>query len=111
MTAEHHAVVKSVDGLLLDISPHIGNEKQILFLPSSLNWTQPLPIINHYRPVKDTPLLNRICALQTRNQHLFFAGMTGCREWEQNDSEAARLIDKFYSIQAQRERQKKKRRL
>lgn len=109
MTAEHHAVVKLADGTLRDITPQLGNEKRILFLPSTLTWTGQ-PIINRYRPTKDMPLLKRICFLQERNIRLFHAGRMGCREWWDNDAEVTRLIDKFYMIQAQRETQKKQRR-
>ena len=102
MTAEHHAVVKSANGSLLDITPQSGNENRILFLPSSLVRMEK-PIINRYRPVKDTPLLNRICALQERNQRLFFAGRMGCLEFQVNDNEVVRLIERFNSIRARNE--------
>ena len=108
ITAEHHAVVAANDGTLLDITPSLGNEKRILFLPSPLTWTG-RPIINQYRPVKDTPLLRQICYLQERNLRLFFAGKAGCSEWQQNDGETVRLIDTFYAIKAQHDIRKRER--
>ncbi len=108
ITAEHHAVVVANDGTLLDITPPLGNEKRILFLPSPLAWTG-RPIINRYRPAKDTPLLKRICWLQERNLKLFFGGKAGCSEWQQNDREAVRLIDTVYSISAQHDKRRRER--
>ena len=100
--------MKQKDGTLLDITPPLCNEKRILFQPSTLAWTG-RPIINRYRPAKDTSLLTRICYLQARNQHLFFAGQVGSNEWQKNDGEVMQLIDTFYSIKAQHDKRKRDR--
>ena len=109
LTAEHHAIVRTSEGRLLDPTPQATGEKLILFLPSELAWNG-TPIINRYCPLRDTPAVLRICQLQSRNLELFYQGRLGSREWATNDAEAARLIRRFYEIKTKWEHERKRRR-
>lgn len=106
-TAEHHAVA-ILDGQFFDPTPQLGGERKLLFLPSKLAWAGK-PIISRYLPAKDTPLCHRVCELQERNVVLFHAGKFGSPEHRANDNAAAGLTARFYRVQRERRRAKKKR--
>lgn len=107
LTAEHHAVVRKGEALI-DITPPLGGERRVLFLPSALAWSGK-PITNKYAPVKSTPLTQRVCELQLRNCELFNSGRFGTNEFYANDVEATVLIDRFYRIKRSRELDKRRR--
>jgi len=105
LTAEHHAVAKKGNGLI-DGTPQINGERKTIFLPSDQVWSGK-PILNKYQAIRDTPLADWVCELQRRNSVLYFRGLFGSPEHRRNDNECCLLIDKFYEIKKQRERQRR----
>lgn len=61
--AEAHAVWKNKDGIVIDITPHINNEKQILFLPDEGVVYEEKNIDNIRIPLTDSPLVKEYIRL------------------------------------------------
>lgn len=61
--AEAHAVWQNEDGRIIDITPHIGNEEEILFLPDERVVYEEKNIDNIRIPLTDSPLVKEYIRL------------------------------------------------
>lgn len=68
--AEAHAIWKSPDGQLVDITPHNNNENQILFLPDDTVTYKGTPIPSHRLALTDSPLVAELIALSNQKDQI-----------------------------------------
>lgn len=121
LTAEHHCVLRTPDGALIDVTPDITNQKQILFVatgeeatPDAIREIVMNGKTGHYRVLANHPLIHRAVAvldesatrLQRENNIALAAGMprpaAERRRWSETVTQMERLIDRYYHQQQQR---------
>ena len=96
LTAEHHAVVQ-LKNSLVDVTPTLGGEKQVLFLPDAdSEFTIQRPD-NQFHPLSNDARITRMVNLKRRNAYLerdknYFRKS----EYQRNDSECCRLLESFF---------------
>lgn len=108
LVAEHHAVVEA-DGQLIDVTPTIAGETEVLFVPSPIEDIQSLPLPNQYVALGTHPHLVRYVELARRRHELERSGKAFRLEYMNYDRQMTRLLDKYLS-QSTRIKESKSRR-
>ena len=76
LTLEHHAVVESGDGSLLDVSRHYGNEFRVMFAPdpsAQIDDPKKSPVAGttRYAPLTSSPLGEELCDLKRESSVIY----------------------------------------
>ena len=77
LDAEAHAIWRAPDGKLIDITPHIYNEKRILFLFDSSVCYQGVTIPSHRQALTDSPLVAEFIRLYSERDHIMQTSTLG----------------------------------
>jgi hypothetical protein len=72
--AEFHSVWQSPSGELLDISPRVGEETDILFLPDPTRVWNERQVNNHRRALRDDPIVHEFISIADRIFEVLNAG-------------------------------------
>ena len=96
LVAEHHAVVEA-DGQLIDVTPTIAGETEVLFVPSPIEDIQSLPLPNQYVALGTHPHLGRYVELARRRHELERSGKAFRLEFMIYDRQMTRLLDEYLS--------------
>jgi hypothetical protein len=130
LTSEHHCIVRTPAGELIDPTPEImSNSKQVLFVPSGEEATEDNikqivmhGVIGHFKALVDHPLIYQALktlenASKRKHQAQIQANLNGKHlseiEWMHWDQAVGRmewLIDRYYQQQQQKMEEKGKRR-
>lgn len=68
--AEAHAIWESPDNQLIDVTPHISAEKQILFLPDDTVVYTGTPIPSHRQALTNSPLVAELITLYNKKDEI-----------------------------------------
>lgn len=77
LDAEAHAIWRTPDGKLIDITPHNYNEKRILFLFDSSVCYQGITIPSHRQALTDSPLVAEFIRLYSERDHIMQTSTLG----------------------------------
>ncbi len=110
LKAIHHAVWRSPDGRLLDITPHADGEQTIVFCPGGkVKWDGQHPVAGVYKPLLKVNWIRRLCEV-AREYDLWMERNTTADECAKPDMRFLYLLHELRKLLLLAERNRKERR-